>query len=190
MRRHISLLVFTLLIGACGRYGKPLYPELLAPDNVRNLTVVGVNEGVKFDWRAPLNDQRGKDLKSIEGYRIYRKPIVKPSDAVDPEVPFEVVTLVSDTHLEELDKARQALRKQGRVGRRAKIDPKLYDFEYVDAGLQAGKTYLYKVIPINQGGVESSAFQLVKVLWRGATSEVTEVDRRALVAEEEDSDSM
>jgi hypothetical protein len=40
-------------------------------------------------------------------------------------------------------------------------------------------------VPVNQGGVESDSFQLVKVLWRGDSSEINTVDTSTLSVEGE-----
>lgn len=186
MQLHSRFVIIGLLClcAACGRFGPPVPPEQVAPSQVGTLKVSGSADGLAFHWEAPKSDQRGKDLKQIDGYRIYRKPIEKAADISNADIPFEIVTTVADTHLVALQKAQEEARKAGRPAHRAKIDSSLTTFDYVDKGLKPGMSYLYKVIPFNQGGVEGDSYQLVKVLWRGESTEVSSVDKSSLDVEE------
>jgi hypothetical protein len=162
---------------SCGRYAPPLAPEALAPQAVADLQTTAKNDGVHFAWTASRNDVRGKDLKSIEGYRIYRKEIINKSDVIDPEVEYQLVTTIEDKHVEDLKLKREQAKKEGKISRRVKPDPALTKFDYLDSALEREHTYLYKFMPINQGGVEGGMpKKLVKVLYRGEQSEVSEID--------------
>ncbi|MBN8549474.1 MAG: hypothetical protein J0M12_09180 [Deltaproteobacteria bacterium] len=189
MIRSLSKCLFVvavvLSLPACGRVGPPLPPEMLTPDEVQELKVTGTQEGVSFAWSAPREDQRGKELRDLEGYRIYRKKISRPADILDKSIEFDRVTDIADIHLIELEKERDLLRAAGRPSHRARVDKSLTEFSYVDKGVTAGSTYVYKVVGMNQGGLDSDSFKLVKVLWRGDSSEITTVDTSTLSADDE-----
>ena len=181
----LLLLGGVLFVSSCGKMGPPVAPEMLAPEQVQALKVSGSQEGVTFSWESPKADQRGQALKTIDGYRIYRKHIQRSSDVTDESIAFDVVTEVKDTHLIELEKERENFRALGRPAHRAKVDKAFTLFNYTDRAVNAGNTYLYKVVPTNHGGVESSSFQLVKVLWRGDSSEIKNIDSSKLSVDAE-----
>lgn len=189
MSRLVSRVIVTLSVLAaaagCGRMGPPVPPEMLAPEQVEALKVTGTQDGVNFAWESPKSDQRGEALKMIDGYRIYRKRVERAGDVTDESIPFEVVNEISDHHLIELEKERDKFRQAGRPAHRARVDKAFTVFNYTDRGVSSGNTYLYKVVPTNNGGVESQSFQLVKVLWRGDSSEVKSIDRSKLSMNED-----
>ena len=162
-----------LLIAGCGKYASPRPPEDFSPAEVKELQVLPGLEGITFTWEAPDQDLRGKELKSIDGYRIYRKEIVKDSEILDTDVEYELLATVTDTHLEELERLREAAREAGKPTRRIKVDDTLIKFQFTDITVQAGKQYVYQLIPVNQGDVEGSYTKLVRVLFRGEASEIT-----------------
>ena len=100
MNKFVAL-IFCFLVG-CGRYAPPLAPEALAPHAVEDLQTTAKSEGVYFAWTASRHDVRGRDLKSIDGYRIYRKEIFNKSDVIDPNVEYLLVTTIQDRHVEDL----------------------------------------------------------------------------------------
>lgn len=175
----------TVSLAACGRMGPPVAPELLAPEQVQALKVTGNQDGVSFYWEAPKADQRGNALKVIDGYRIYRKKIERSSDVTDQSIAFEQITEIGDSHLIELEKERDKLKALGRPAHRARVDKALTEFTYTDKTVNSGNTYVYKVVPTNHGGVESDSFQLVKVLWRGDSSEIKNIDSSKLAVDED-----
>lgn len=181
-----AILVCALVFSSgCGRYGPPVAPEALAPQAVPDLQVQGTTDGVTFSWRSSETDQRGKELLSLDGYRIYRaqKPqsIDKKSAEEKAEEPeFTLVGTLEDTHLSALQKARAEARAAGKPSRRIRPDENLMKFSFVDTEVSPGVTYLYKVVPVNQGDVESDAYQLVQVLWKGESSQIALVDRSTI----------
>jgi len=182
--RKLAVIAILCLVG-CGRYGPPLAPEVLAPQAVSDLQTTAQVDGIHFAWSASNHDVRGRDLKSIDGYRIYRKEIVKKSDVVDPDVEYKLLTTIEDKHVIDLKKKQEGAKKEGKISRRVKADPTLTKFDYLDSDLQPEHTYVYKILPINQGGVEGGKpKKLVKVLYRKDQSEVSEIENSEAPAEE------
>ncbi|RMG43099.1 MAG: hypothetical protein D6719_04495 [Candidatus Dadabacteria bacterium] len=166
--------LFCLLLVACGKYGPPLAPEYFSPMPVENLQVSASLDGVSFRWEAPSSDLRGKDLRSIDGYKIYKTEISKSKREDSPAVKKEhLLAVIPDTHLEELSQRRKKVLAQGGSARKLKPLDQLIHFEYTDKQVKPGELYLYKIVPFNQGNVEGAAGTLVKVLFRGDSSEVS-----------------
>ncbi len=185
LAHFIILCAAGISLSSCGRYAPPVAPEKVAPEAVGALTVKGTLDGVAFTWRAPDSDQRGKSLTSLDGYRVYRKQLLTAKDAIDLQDNFAIVGSVADTAFAALTKAKDEAKAAGRPTRRVHISDDLKQFSFLDNGVKAGSTYLYKVVPYNQGGVEGESFQLVQVLWRGEASDVKSVDHSTILSEEE-----
>ncbi len=178
---------FALIIGCCaagcGRYGYPKPPELFSPRAVQDLRAAAGLEGVRIEWAAPSKDRQGEELASMDGYSVYRKLIERPSDMADDEIEYELLAEIPDTHIEVLKELRKKAREEGRVSRSVKVDPQLMQFSYVDASPVPGRTYIYKIVPVNQGGEEGQVQRLVKVIYRGDASVVSIVDSGDIEAE-------
>lgn len=160
-----------LPLSGCGKYMRPLPPETVSPEAVRDLKVQPAVDGVRLSWGSAVKDRRGKDLRELDGYRIERKTLAQNGDALSSRVPFQKLTFLSDTSVKELEKQRELLRSQDKPSHRAKIDPKLQAFEFVDTSAQPGEQYLYRVVPQSYYG--DGAVQMVaRVLFRGDSSEV------------------
>lgn len=172
-----TLLLFaTFIVCACGRYAKPFTPEALAPRDVVTLQARATADAIVFNWKAPDSDARGKELKSMDGYNIYRKLIVKPMDITsDDEQEFELLNSVPDTHVLELKRLRDEAKAKGLPSHRVKVDDALMHFEYVDKNLSPGQSYLYKIVPVNQDGVNGVIKNMVRVVYRGQDSQISYV---------------
>jgi hypothetical protein len=170
-----ALLTAILLIAlaACGKFAPVYPPESFAPASVRELGVRADQAGVHFNWEAPDQSQRGKDLKSIEGYYVLRKQLLGDADLLDTEVEFEVIATIDDRHLLERDALRKTAREEGRISRTLDVDPALKKFSYSDSTVKPGSTYAYRIVPFNQGGVRGRVGQTVRVLFRGDSSELS-----------------
>ena len=171
------LVVVSLVVGlsGCGRYRPPLPPEYLAPAEVENLVVTPSEGAVSFTWTAADTDARGKELKSAEGFLIERKELVNRGDETNPEVRFERIGYLQDKHVEVREKLRAEARAAGKVGRTVKSPEEFTKFTFVDSKPVTGKTYLYQIVPVNQGGTEGVVGQLTKVVFQGAQSAVVPV---------------
>jgi hypothetical protein len=161
-----------LAASGCGRYMRPIPPESVSPEAVKELKVQGALTGVRLAWGSPVNDRRGKELQELDGYRVERKMISRPGDAVNSRVRFEKLAFVEDRSISDLQRQRELLRSQDKPSHRAKIDPAIQNFEYVDSSARPGEQYLYRVVPQSYYG--DGAVQLVaRVLFRGDSSEVS-----------------
>jgi hypothetical protein len=159
-------------LAGCGRYRAPLAPEELAPAAVENLMVTTTDDAVVFTWVASDKDRRGKELKSAEGYSIERKELVHRGDETDPAVEFEKLGFLQDDHVEVREKLRQEARAAGKIGRTVKAPEDKMKFTFTDPKPKIGSTYVYQLVPQNQGGTEGQVGQLVKVVFQGAKSTV------------------
>jgi len=169
------LIIVSLLLFGCGKYGPPLAPEVLAPQAVQNLRASAMLGEVRIQWESPQRDRRGRELKFIDGYDIYRADLLAdqpmPSFLAIKEL-YTKVAFLPDNHIEERDRLRSEARELGQPLRRVRVDPELMSFVFVDRDLEGGKRYIYQVRPVNQRGVEGQVLQTVDVFYRGDLSEV------------------
>jgi hypothetical protein len=159
-------------LAGCGRYRLPLQPELLAPDGVLNLVVQPADTSVAFSWIAADVDRRGKELKSAEGFIIERKELIARGDETDPEVTFDKIGFLKDRHVEVRDTLRKEARAAGKIGRTVESPEQYTTFSFADSTPVKGRTYLYQIVPVNQGGTRGKVGQLAKVVFQGQQSAV------------------
>lgn len=178
----LRVVAVAVVLAGCGRYRPPLPPEMLAPASVEQLVVTPSTAGVAFAWSAAEKDRRGKELESSTGYSIERKEIAKRGDETDPSVEFSRVGFVQDTHVAVREKLRAEARAQGKVGRNIKSPPEYTTFSFTDRSPEVGKTYIYQIVPINQGRVEGQVGQQAKVVFQGPQSAVVMTTTREVQA--------
>ena len=171
----LCVLIAVQVVG-CGRYKAPLPPEVLAPRGVNAFAVTGQPSGVLLSWKAPEVDRRGKELKSIEGYLIQRKQIVNRGDETSDDAVFNDLGFIKDKHIEVREKLREQARAQGKIGRSIQAPEELISFSYIDKTAVQGATYLYQVVPQNQGRTEGLVTEVARVVFRGAQSEAAVID--------------
>lgn len=184
-RQSLNILVLSFCVSAilsCGRYGKPLAPELFSPEAVQDLRAEASLEGFKILWTAPDSDVRGEELKSLDGFIISRKEL-KSKEETD----FEKVGTVQDTYIKSLQKLKKEARAAGKPTRKIKIDEKLKMLEFFDKDLTPGSIYLYKIVPFNQGDVKGAVKQNIRLIFRGDNSEIEIFDQSADEADDLDS---
>ncbi len=172
MRKSLLILLAAITLGACGKYGPPLAPEALAPEQPQEMQVTADVDGVHFQWRASEDDRRGEELRSMDAYRVYRKRIVNRADIINEEIQFDLLTEIPDTHVQVLKDLREKAIEAGQISRRVKVEDTLTTFTYDDKTAEPGILYLYKIVPVNQGSVEGEVKQLVQILYRGDTSQI------------------
>ena len=169
---RLAAFVLAALLAGCGKYRHPVPPEAVSPAGVRNLQVQGSIEGVSFLWASPSTDRRGKPLQSLYGYDIMRKTVVGQGDVVNAKVRYDKIAYVEDHSLEELKSQQEQLRAEEKPTHRAKADPEMQKFQYLDTDVEAGKQYVYKIVPESYNG-RGAVPQLVRILFRGDASEIT-----------------
>lgn len=168
----LALLMGVVFFIGCGRYRPPIAPEQLAPAAVEGLVVTASDNSVNFTWIASDVDRRGKELKSVEGYSVEKKELVHRGDETDPSIRFEQIGFLEDDHVVVRDRLREEARAAGKIGRRVKAPTENLSFSYTDTTPVSGKTYLYQIVPRNQGGVEGQVGQVVKVVFQGVQSTI------------------
>ncbi len=172
-----------MALSSCGRAGPTRPPEEFAPREVEMLQVSGSVEGVKFSWLSPSGDRRGKRLESLEGYSVRRAAVPPPeagreSDILDLD--FEELAAIEDKSVATREQLREAARAEGKPARKIKVDKALSEFSFTDQTARPGLVYLYKIVPLNQGGVEGESKNLVRVVYRGEASEISLVNVESL----------
>jgi len=170
----LLILPLILILIGCGKYGPPLPPEVFAPASVDSLAAVATDSGVIISWFSPRVDRRGRELRSIKGYRVFR--VEESVDETEPP-DFTELAFLPDTHIEVREQLREEARERGEIVRRVRVDSELTTFEFFDSEVMAGHSYTYKVVPVGRG-IEGDVNRQVQVLFRGETSEIEIVGRR------------
>lgn len=179
--REIKGLFFILALllcqFGCGKFGPALPPESFSAQPVKELIVNGEIDGIHFSWKSPEDDLHGERLKSLDEYKIYRKEIIKSSDVLDSELEFELLGTVPDNAITDLELRRKQALDAGQSARKVRIDPEFISHEFIDTTVEPGSTYLYKIVGVNQGGVEGRPAPLVRVAFKGQASVIDVVNR-------------
>ena len=194
---RVSILIVFLALFGCGRYTLIMPPEALSPKAVSELTATADANGVLISWSSPESDLRGQPLKYIDSYKIYRKILsspkpdgvsqksdtgLSPGSASDPiertvdRFGFELVSTIEDHHLIDLARRRAEAKAQGRISRRVKPEPSSTKFSFLDKLVSPGVTYVYRVVPINQGDLEGRVAHVVRVKFEQTNSTIALVD--------------
>jgi len=189
--KHIALVLWVgaVLVGSscvsgCGRYKAPLPPEMFAPKAVDALTVTASESGVFFAWTAPDEDRRGKELKAIDGYAIQRKVIAQKGDETNPRVRFETIGFVRDQHVIVRENLRKEARAEGKIGRTIESPEQYTKFTFVDTTATPSTTYIYQVVPRNQGGTDGVVTQVARVTFKGSSSDVAMVSAAEVIEDD------
>ena len=184
MKRAALVFALGFLMSGCGRYKPPLPPEMFAPKAVDALSVTASESGVIFSWTAPDEDRRGKELKFIDGYAIQRKTIAEKGDETNPKIHFATIGFVADRHVKVREELRAAARAEGKIGRAIESPAEYTKFSFVDGTPKAATTYMYQVVPQNQGGTDGVVREVARVTFKGAASDIAMVS--ALEVPEDD----
>ena len=171
-----ALLLSVILITACGKYLPPIEPEETAPAPLTFATQRLENGTLYLTWNAPTKQLRGKELKLLDGYLVYRKEILNDPRLPYDDIAYELLATIPDSSIAAREEARKAAREEGKIGRRIMVPDDKKTVQYSDNSIVDGKTYLYKVVPYNQGDVEGDADQLVRLRYFGDKSEIALID--------------
>lgn len=164
-----------LFVG-CGKKSTPLAPERLSPNAVLFQEVKATKQGVSVTIIAPKTDIRGKTLKELTGYRIYRKEIENSSDISDRSIPFELIETIDDNSIELLAKKKEEARAQGKSVRAVSLNDKERMINFFDKDVSIGKKYLYKIAPFNYGSFDGKVEKLLSVVFKGEESQISYVE--------------
>lgn len=176
MKTQIFLATFFAIFSVgCGHYVAPVPPEMLAPAPVNNFTVAPMNDGILFAFTSSKEDARGKPLQSLEGYNLYRREFVEGETDVTKPVGYTKIASIKDEHLVELAKLQEQAAAEGKNPKRVKAPAKLTSFTFKDTGLKVGKAYAYRLVGVNQKGVEAEVDRLVKIDFKGDESQIVVV---------------
>jgi hypothetical protein len=170
-KSQIVLLALLSLTG-CGRYVKAVAPEMMAPGAVKNFTVAPMPNGLLFAFESSDADVRGKALKSLEGYNLYRKELLNEETSIFKRDGYVLLTTIQDKHLLALTQLREQARAQGKNPSKVAAPAHLRTFSFKDTSLVEGKTYAYRLVGFNQNGVEAEVDRMVRVEYAGDASKV------------------
>jgi hypothetical protein len=148
---------------------------MFAPKPVDALTVTALERGVSFAWTAPDEDRRGKELTSIDGYAIQRKIIAEKGDETNPKVRFETIGFLKDQHVIVRENLRKEARAEGKIGRTIESSDEYTKFTFVDTTAKPSTTYMYQIVPQNQGGTDGAVKEVARVTFKGSSSDIVMV---------------
>lgn len=143
-------MTITLAIGAvaCGLKTAPVAPELVRPLPATSLRATPAAGGVHLTWRRPTRYSGGGRMRDVERFTVER--------ATGDAGPWTVVhTLVMAD--------RYRLQQPGRL-------------EWLDAGVDPGTTYRYRVVTITRDGQASEPSEPARVVHRTVASDGTTGD--------------
>lgn len=181
----VAAVVFgSTCVTGCGRYKPPLPPEMFAPKAVEALTVTAAEGGVFFAWSASDEDRRGKELKTMDGYAIQRKVIARKGDETNPNVRFQTIGFVRDQHVIVRENLRKEARAEGKIGRTIESPEEYTKFTFVDTTAQPSTTYMYQVVPRNEGGTDGAVSQVARVTFKGSASDIAMVSATEVVEDD------
>lgn len=136
-------LALALLLAGCGSKGAPRAPELVPPRPIENLSARAEPRGVVLTWRRPMESVDGRTLTDLASFVIFRKEI-SPACPECP-VPYRQLTTVFVEDREKFVKQRQ--------------------YRFIDAAVQPGSTYRYRVSSQLIDGLLSEPSNEVEVTW-------------------------
>jgi hypothetical protein len=180
MKGYFLSLFFTcilLLASACGREAAPFPPEKVSPKAVERIQFKADDKKVDFSWLAPKSNERGKPLKEMDGYHIYKAQLVDPETVEQlKDDDFELLTTLPDNTIDLLNKRKEEATAAGKSQLRVSLSKEERTVNFSDQALELNKTYVYKIAPFNHKWVDGASPQLIKVIFKGAVSEISLVD--------------
>jgi hypothetical protein len=157
---------------------------MFAPKPVEALTVSASESGVFFAWTASDEDRRGKELKSIDGYAIQRKVIAQKGDETNPRIHFETIGFIKDQHVIVRENLRKEARAEGKIGRSIESPEEYTKFTFVDTSAKPSTTYMYQIVPRNQGGTDGAVKEVARVTFKGSSSDIAMISAQEVVEDD------
>ncbi|RMD86981.1 MAG: hypothetical protein D6808_02265 [Candidatus Dadabacteria bacterium] len=172
----VALLLAAVIcsIVSCGYYMPPIPPEDLAPEGVRNLKVDLTEKAVIFSWNSSEKDLRGKPLKDLKGYKVYKAKLEYLEETLLDEDRFEKIADLKDTHLETLRKLRKKAEAKGKSTRKLKAPKEETTFSVKDTKVEKGGIYIYRIVPYNTE-LESEKAAVFRITFFGPKSVVERI---------------
>ncbi len=160
------------ITAGCGHYIKGVAPEMMAPGPVANFTVAPMTDGLLFAFESSPQDVRGKGLKSLEGYNLYRKELASEETSIFKREGYELVKTIADDSLRVRNTLQDRARAEGKNPSNVEVPAKYRTFSYKDTSIERGKKYSYRLVGFNQGGVEAEVDRVVRVEYDGDNSKI------------------
>ncbi len=141
MRNILLIMLLGITLAACGKKGSLVPPEALVPAPSADLTVWQQGEAFRVSWSAPAKEERGRPLRDLAGFRLYRHEVLPPGEEC-------LACAESWVLVREVDLAY--LRDVQRNGNR---------FSCLDRAVKSGTAYRYSVTAVSRtGGVGRPAY--------------------------------
>jgi hypothetical protein len=118
------------------------------------------------------------------GRRRQRKVIAQKGDETNPKVRFETIGFVRDQHVIVRESLRKEARAQGKIGRTVESPEEYTKFSFVDTTAQPSTTYMYQVVPRNEGGTDGAVRQVARVTFKGSASDIAMVSATEVVEDD------
>ncbi len=144
IQRVLLIAIITLLLTGCGRKGPLISPDAMIPAPIADLHVEQQGERFVVSWTQPGREEGGGPLKDLAGFRVFRREVLPPSqDCEECPTAYHLIRAVDLEYLQDVVRAGNS-------------------YSFVDAGLETGKTYQYKVIGFKTDGSEGKQSNLAR----------------------------
>lgn len=137
MRNILLALVIITLLAGCGKKGVLISPDAQLPAPINDLRGAQMGESFQLSWSPPTQEERGKALKDLAGFRLFKREVLSPDE--DCESCPNTYRLLKSVDMEYLQDVRLS---GGRLFFR-------------DTDLITGTTCQYKVISFRKDGTSS-----------------------------------
>jgi hypothetical protein len=91
---------------------------------------------------------------------------------------------VRDQHVIVRENLRKEARAQGKIGRTVESPEEYTKFTFVDTTAQPSTTYMYQVVPRNEGGTDGAVRQVARVTFKGSASDIAMVSATEVVEDD------
>ena len=78
--KKILLLMVIVIFAGCGKKGALIPPEALVPAPSSDLQVRQQGDLFLISWTAPAREERGRPLRDLAGFRLYRHEVLPPGE--------------------------------------------------------------------------------------------------------------
>jgi predicted small lipoprotein YifL len=127
-------MMLAITLAACGKKGALVPPEALVPAPASDLQVRQQGDGFRISWTAPTREERGRPLRDLAGFRLYRHEVLPPGE--DCLACPESWVFVRNV---DLDYLRDVQRSGDR-------------FSCADRDVKTGTTYRYSLTAVSRRG--------------------------------------